>query len=214
MKKICSTTIKVTALSMMVISPYWALIAYFSQNQWDPIKEIQRLMDQDRRDEAAEMVRFLKDNRLHDGDDLGRIEKDVAYGPLEKAKALVLEGAIKGQVSDSYSGIGAMAADLCLFGDIRDLTVQTWNRFFEKDGFDGVIATLAGVGIALSTVPMFDLMYAFSKNTAKYVKRLPACMNKGMLRSFLSGRSSPEQGTMIYNLLKKTTGRSPALHPA
>jgi hypothetical protein len=45
---------------------------------------------------------------------------------------------IKGQVNDTYSGFGAMAADFCLFGDIWDLSVQTWNLLFDKDPLDGV----------------------------------------------------------------------------
>ncbi len=214
MKKFCIASFKVTAISMMVMSPYWALIAYCSQNQWDPIKEIQRLMHLHRRDEAIDLVRFLRNSRLHDDDELTRIEEDVAYGHLEKAKAFILDGAIKGQVSDTYSGIGAMAADCCLFGDIRDITIQTWNTFFDKDEFNGVIATLAGAGIALSTVPMFDVINAFAKNTAKYIKRLPAFMNQGMLKTFLSGRTTPEQCTVIYDLLKKTTGPFPVQQPA
>ena len=133
MKKFCITSFKVTALSVIVMSPFWALIAYYSQNQWDPIKEIQRFMHQHRRDEAIDLVRFLMDNRLYAADELDRLEKEVSYGPLEKAKAFILDGAIKGQVSDTYSGIGAMAADCCLFGDIRDITIQTWNTFFDKD---------------------------------------------------------------------------------
>lgn len=43
MKKLCITTFKVTALSVMVISPFGALIACYSQNQWNPIKEIQHM---------------------------------------------------------------------------------------------------------------------------------------------------------------------------
>jgi hypothetical protein len=73
-----------------------------------------------------------------------------------------------------------------------------------------VVGVLAAAGITLSTVPMFDVLYAMRKNTVKYIKRLPASMNQGMLRSFLSRRASPEQNTAIYDLLKRTAGPSPA----
>jgi hypothetical protein len=107
-----------------------------------------------------------------------------------------------------------MAADFCLFGDIRDVTLQTWNLLFDQKGFNGVIAVFSAAGIAFTTVPLFDGIYAMNKNTAKYVARLPACMNKGTLRSFLSGCATPEQSSAIYDLLKKTDGRSPEQHPA
>ena len=97
-----------------------------------------------------------------------------------------------------------MAADCSLFGDLRDITKETWNLIFDQDDFNGVIAVLSGAGIAFSTVPLFDGLYAMNKNTAKYVARLPACMNKGMLRSFLSGRTTQKESSAIYDLLKKT----------
>ena len=214
MKKICITSFKVTALAIIIIVSFLALVAQYSGNKWDPVKEIQQLKDQHRRDDAIDLVAFLKDNHTYTDDELSRLERDVAYGPLDKAKSMLWEGAILGQVNDSYSGIGAMAADFCLFGDIRDVTLQTWNLLFDQKGFNGVIAVFSAAGIAFSTVPLFDGIYAMNKNTAKYVTRLPACMNKGMLRSFLSGRATPEQSSAIYELLKKTDGRSPEQHPA
>ena len=75
MKKFCITSFKVTALSMMVISPFTALIAYYSQNQWDPIKEIQQLKNQNRRDDAIDLVGFLKDNQLNDDDEMADSKK-------------------------------------------------------------------------------------------------------------------------------------------
>ena len=100
-----------------------------------------------------------------------------------------------------------MAADCSLFGDIRDITKETWNLIFDQDDFNGVIAVLSVVGIAFSTVPLVDGLYAMNKNTAKYVARLPACMNKGILRSFLSGRTTQKESSAIYDLLKKTDFR-------
>ena len=198
----------------MVMSPFWALIAYYSQNQWDPSKAIQQLKNQNRRDDAIDLVKFLKENQTYNGNELSRLEREVVYSPLERAKAFVWDGAIKGQVNDTYSGIGALAADFCLYGDIRDITIQTFNLLFDQEDFNGMIGVLSGAGIALSTMPLFDGLYAMNKNTAKYVRRLPACMNKGMLRSFLSGRTTPKESSAIYDLLKKTDGPFPAQHPA
>ena len=214
MKKIFSITFKVTALVLIVTSTFLALVAQYGNNHWDPIEAIQQLKENHRRDDAIDLVAFLKENRICTEGQLKGIEEELSYGFLEKAKAMIWDGAIKGQVNDTHSGIGAMAADFCIFGDLRDITIQTWNTFFDKENFDGVIATLAGAGIAFSTTPMFDGLYAMSKNIAKYVARVPDYINTGMLKTFLAGRASTEQTSAIYNLLKKTNGPFPAQHPA
>jgi len=212
LKTICINLLKVTVLAIIVASSFLALTKRYGQNQWDPIQEIHQLKNQNRRDDAIDLVNFLKETQTHEAYDLRKIEKEVAYNPLERAKAFVWDGALKGNVNDTYSGIGALAADFCVYGDIRDITKQTWNLLFDQDNFDGVVGVLSGAGIALSTMPLFDGLYAMNKSTAKYVSRLPTCMNKGMLRSFLSGHTSPEQSSTIYNLLKKTDGRFPEPH--
>jgi hypothetical protein len=214
LKTFCITSLKVTALTIIVASSFLALTALYGDNQWDPIREIQQLKIQHRRDDGIDLVNFLKENKTHETDELHKIEKEVAYSPLERAKALVWDGVVKGNVNDTYSGIGALAADFCLYGDIRDITKQTWNLLFDQDNFDGVVGVLSGAGIALSTMPLFDGLYAMNKSTAKYVSRLPTGMNKGMLRSFLSGRTTQKESSAIYDLLKKTDGQSLEQHHA
>lgn len=214
MKKFCTTIFKLTALAIIITASFLALVAHYGNNQWDPILSIQQLKIQHRRDDAIDLVNFLKDTRTYSTDELSSLEEEVEYGPLDKAKSMLWDGAIKGQVNDSYSGIGSMAADCSLFGDLRDITKETWNLLFDQEDFNGVIAVLSGAGIAFSTVTLFDGLYAMNKNTAKYVARLPTCMNKGMLRSFLSGRTTQKESSVIYDLLKKTDGPFPAQHPA
>lgn len=198
---------------MIVVSSFLALVANYGDNQWDPIREIQQMKNQHRRDDAIDLVNFLTENHTFNSDELSKLEKEVAYSPLERAKAFVWDGVIKGNVNDTYSGIGSLASDFCLYGDIRDLTKQTWNLLFEQKNFDGVVGILSGAGIALSTMPMFDGLYAMNKSTAKYVSRLPTNMNQGMLKSFLSGHTTQKESSAIYDLLKKTNGPYPAQHP-
>jgi hypothetical protein len=118
LKTIFITLFKVTALAMIVASFFLALTNRYGESQWDPIQEIQQLKNQNRRDDAIDLVNFLKENQTHETDDLHKIEKEVAYSPLEWAKAFVWDGVVKGNVNDTYSGIGALAADFCLYGDI------------------------------------------------------------------------------------------------
>ena len=214
MKKFFTKSLKVSALAIIVASSFLALVAQYGDNHWDPIREIQQLKNEHRRDDAIDLVNFLKENKTYNVDELSSIEKEVGYSPLERVKEFVWDGAIKGNVNDTFSGIGALAADFCLYGDIRDIAKQTWNLLFDQKNFDGVVGVLSGAGIALSAMPMFDGLYAMNKSTAKYVSKLPVSMNKGMLRSFLSGRTSPEQSSAIFELLKKTDFQFPEPLPA
>ena len=207
MKRLITTTLKLPLLAMIALTSILTLSIQFTDTTWDPIKSIQVLQNKHRRDEAIDLLEFAKENHLCPAEELELIEDDLSSGFTERMKAVIIDGVIKGQVYDTPSGIGAMAADLCLFGDIRDITLQTWNALFHRNDFDGVTATLSGAGIALSAAPMFDVVSAAQKSTVKYVTRMPD-INKGMLKRFLSGKVSKEQSAEIYNLLKKTDGVS------
>ena len=77
MKKICITTFKLTALAIIITASFLALVAQYGHNHWDPIKAIQQLKIQHRRDDAIDLVEFLKDNRRYAGDKLASLEEDV-----------------------------------------------------------------------------------------------------------------------------------------
>jgi len=80
--------------------------------------------------------------------------------------------------------------------------------------FDGFVTILSAAGIGLSTTPFLDGTNALAKNTLKYLKKIPASINKGLLKKFLSGKASPTNCKKIWELLKKTTGPFPAPYPA
>jgi hypothetical protein len=116
---------------------------------FDPIREIKKLSSDNRRDDALELVRFFKENQLADQDIFAKIEKDLEYTTAEKIKSFAWNGVVKGEVYDSYSGLGAISADLCLIGDVRDLGIQGWRYFMDDQGFDKVILILSAAGIGL-----------------------------------------------------------------
>jgi hypothetical protein len=159
------------------------------------------------------MARFFKENEIADQGKFDQIEKALEYTAAEKIKSFVWNGAIRGQVYDSYSGIGAISADLCVFGDIRDLGIQCWKYLTGGQDFDGFVTILSAAGIGLSTTPFLDGTNALVKNTLKYLKKVPDSINKGLLKKFISGKVSPANCKKIWELLKKTTGPFPAPYP-
>jgi len=187
---------------------------YYKGSAFDPIREIQRLKSENRRDDALDLARFFKENQITDQDKLDKIEKDMEYTTAEKIKSFVWSGAIHGQVFDTYSGVGAISADLCVIGDIRDLGIQSWKYVTGGQDFDGFVTILSAAGICLSGTPFLDGTNSLTKNTLKYLKKVPASINKGLLQKFLSGKISPENCKKIWELLKKTIGPYPAPYPA
>jgi hypothetical protein len=176
--------------------------------------EINKLKDQNRRDDALDLTTFFKQNGRSESTKLSTIEKDLKYSPAEKIKAFVWDGAIKGQVYDSYSGLGAISSDLCLIGDVRDLGIQGWKYLIGSDDFDRFILILSAAGVGLSSTTFINGTNALAKNVMKYLKQTPACLNKGILKLFLAGKLSYHQAEKLWDLFKKTTGPFPAPYPA
>jgi hypothetical protein len=109
--------------------------------------------------------------------------------------------------------MGAISADLCVFGDIRDLGIQGWKYLTGGQDFDGFVTILSAAGIGLSSTPFLDGTNALVKNILKYLKKVPDSINKGLLKKFLSGKISPKKCKKIWTLLKKTNGVFLAPYP-
>jgi len=196
---------------LILISSGTSLYFQLTGSQFDPIKEIKTLQSQNRRDEALDLVQFYEENKTIDPQKLKEIKADLEYTPIGKLKSVAM-GAITGKVYDTFSGIGAIASDFLVWGDIRDLGIQTW-RFLKNEKTDVIVAVLSGVGIFLSVKPYADVTVSFAKNSVKYLKRILSFGgNKNFLIKLLKGKASLKESKMVFNLLKKTNGQYPALH--
>ena len=214
MKKLCWNCLKFSLLFIIIISSSLAIYTHYKGSAFDPIREIQRLKAENRRDDALDLALFFKENQIADQEKFAIIEKDLEYSAAENIKSFIWNGAIRGQVYDSYSGMGAISADLCVVGDIRDLGIQGWKYLSGSQNFDGFVTILSAAGIGLSSTPFLDGTNAMVKNILKYLKRIPASVNRGLLKEFLSGKVPAEYCKKIWQLLKKTTGPFPAPYPA
>ena len=214
MKIICWSCLKLVLLFVVIISSLLAIYMHYKGSAFDPIREIQKLSSDNRRDDALDLVSFFTENQIADQDKVSKIEKDLEYTTSEKIKSFAWNGVVKGEVYDSYSGLGAISADLCVVGDIRDLGIQGWKYLTGSQDFDKVILILSAAGIGLSHTAFLNGTNALAKCTFKYLKKVPASINNGLLKKFLSGKISPENCKKIWTLLKKTNGVFPAPYPA
>ena len=194
---------------LLMISSGTALFYQTTESSYDPIKEIQKLQSQSRRDEALDLVQFYEENKTIDPQKLEELKGELEYTVFEKFKAIAM-GALTGRVWDTFSGIGSMASDLTLYGDIRDLGIQSW-RYLRDEKTDALVAVLSGIGIILSTKPFLDIFASYAKNTVKYIRNVSGISsNNGILKKVLKGKLSLAESKLVFNLLKKTNGQYPA----
>ena len=214
MKKFCKRCLKFGLLLGLIFSTAFALYIHYKGAGFDPIREIQRMKKDNLRDDALDMTRLFQESKDADASEISELARELEYSTSEKIKSFTWNGVVKGEVYDSYSGFGAISSDMCIVGDLRDIGIQTFKYMTHDPEFDRLIAVLSVAGIGLSSTPYFNGTNALAKSTLKYLKKMPASFEKGVLKKFLSGKLSPRECEKVWNLLKKTNGLSLEPYPA
>jgi hypothetical protein len=200
--KIIRTFIKTALLITIIISSMLALIIHYKGESFDPVEEIQLLISQERRDEARDMAEFFS-NSQDSTAAIKTLQKKLEYTTLGKIKSFIWHGVIKGEVTNTYSGIGALGSDMVVLGDMRDLGMEAWNYIKDDPDFDLVLLGLSLSGFVLSASP-FVHAPAVVKAMAKYIKRFPHLAKRGVVKLLASGKLSAHECSKIWELLKKT----------
>ena len=191
-------------LIALICSSGLALYINHNGKNFDPVKEIKSLISQNRRDDALDLVETFRDSPTVDSATFYQLEQEVRYSKREKIKAFSWDGIIRGKVYDTYSGLGALTGDLCVYGDLRDTVTQSWKYLTEDKSFDKFILILSAAGLGLSGASFLDGVDSLAKNTVKYLKNIPTKMNKGALKTLISKGVSSTEAPKIWSLLKKT----------
>ena len=209
LKQVFWSCFKLGLLILVILSSALAIYIRHQGKGFDPVREIQKLRDDNRRDDALDMARFYRENKVGDNEKIKKLEKDLEYTPLEKMKSFVWEGAVKGEVHDTYSGIGAMSADLCIIGDLRDVGIQSWKFITNNADFDELVLLLSTVGLALSSKPLLHVCDSLAKNSFKYLRKIRGYARTGVLRKLLARKLSKRDYLKVFDLFKKTNGLYP-----
>jgi hypothetical protein len=180
-----------------------ALIIHYQGESFDPVEEIQLLISQERRDEARDMAEFFS-NSHESTTEITRLTHKLEYTTLGKIKSFLWNGVIKGEVTDTYSGIGAVGSDMFVLGDMRDLGIESLHYIKDDPDFDLVLLGLSLSGLVLSASPFVHAPAAV-KAMAKYIKRFPHLAKKGIVKLALTGKLSAHDASKIWELLKKTS---------
>lgn len=159
---------------------------------FDPVAMAEQYFSRGDRDTALEVIGFGLENRLGDPERLTNLKSRYEYTSAEKLRDLFYTGALKGQVTNVYSGLGAIGADLTLLGDLRDLTIQGVRKLQGQE-VDNVVTALSAFGVAATAVQatgggaFADAGLALAKAAAKYAKRFGRS-GQNLLRAVVSGR--------------------------
>jgi hypothetical protein len=214
LKRILRKYFELGLIWFVVLSSGLALYLNWTGDSFDPMREIEKLRNENRRDDALDMAKVFRESQTEDDHEMEKIEGNLEYTTGEKVKSFIWNGAIKGEVYDSYSGLGAISADLCVLGDLRDLGIQSWNYVTDSKDFDRFILLLSAAGVGLSSTGLMNGCNALAKNTAKYLKNIPGVIKTGMLRRLLETKLTYKESEKVWDLLKKTNGRSQGPYPA
>lgn len=160
---------------------------------FDPVEVAVGLKNAGKRDQAIDVIEFAMDHNIGDQETLKSLEEEYQYSYKEKSKDLFWHGAVKGEVFNMHSGIGCIAADLAVIGDVRDLSKQGFNWFEGKD-VDPVVTALSaiGIGTTIITIPgsgmVVDAGVSAVKTTAKYSKKIFKSAPDGIIKTAVAGK--------------------------
>ena len=120
---------KVVTLILVIFVSGLALYIHQESADFDPIKEIQRLKSENKRDDALDMVKFFKENEQANPDEIKALDIDLEYSTAEKIKSLVWDGLFKGQVYDKQKHQFKLSMESPVDDPLK--TIESFNRQFQ-----------------------------------------------------------------------------------
>lgn len=164
--------------------PAWrARAAYAALPDYAFVAHAQTLLAQDRLPEASMVAQAgLKSaddaQRARLRDVLARIEARRTSVPYRLGQ--ITEGALLGRAGSAWALGGALAADLFVFGDVRDLLIQGTHAVRDEP-VDGLLVGLSALGLATTLSPVSDLGVDLLKG-ARRAGALSADMARALAR--------------------------------
>ena len=209
MKKITKKALKVIILLFIFLSSALALYLNYI-GEFDPVEMAVALKNENKRDQALEVIKFGLENKVGDQKALKDLQEEYEYGFIEKSKDLFWHGATKGDVFNLYSGIGCIAADLCIIGDVRDLTKEGYHLLAGKK-IDYVVAALSGIGVGTTVLEttgggvIVDAGVSVVKNVFKYATKVFRKIPDSLLKAIVAGKKVDSAAyKKIWVLFKET----------
>ena len=179
--------------------------AYKALPNYNYIPEIKTLKKEGNLSEAQELARFVLRHPDMPGQDEARIlesELETEIHSLWGKTKRATKGFVMGSGSSIEELSGGIAADMIIYGDVRDLFKQGYYIVTGKET-DPVIATLAGIGLLTEAVDLVDwapaVLKAFRKIGA-LSQRFADFVLTAMKKSVKGGKLDGTLKTSLENL--------------
>ena len=206
---------KTAGILLVLLGIYLALVTFFGRytlleelTDYDHLPELRTLFAQGKYENVLRMGRDLKEaNWCCDMQELDSLisASDEEVNTVGRCGVNFLRGFFSGSSSSTAGAAGAMVSDLFIYGDLRDIFVQTGLFAIGREG-DKVLLGISGAGLLLEALPVANwfpaalkflhksgsLTSEFTERLVKIIKKLTDC---GKL-------SSAERGIFLelYNL--------------
>ncbi len=161
--------------------------------QFDPVATANKFINAGERDRALGAIRFGLENNLGDQEELRQTRGRHVYTTAEKVRDIFWTGAVLGRVENTYSGLGTLAADLLIIGDVRDLTIQAVRKI-KGEEVDRIVTALAAIGVGTSVSgvtgagALVDAALSLIKSGAKYLSKFGGLARHSLLRAANAGK--------------------------
>ncbi len=168
--------IRVWRATRLLVSVWLAAVSwsYLPTEQWDrqcnklpdyPFEQAYRqAFDAGRLSEAARILDAADDDDVIPPVRVEAYRRSLAEraGSAEYRLAEAARGALTGTGASTPAITAALVTDLFVFGDVRDLVIQT-ARYARGEAVDPVIVALSGLGLGLTVAPAVDAGTALLK---------------------------------------------------
>jgi hypothetical protein len=206
--------LKVVLLLFIFLSSGLALLLNFI-GEFDPVQMAIDLKNDNERDQALDVIGFSIENNIGNQQELEALYDEYQYDATEKLNDLFWDGAVKGNVFNVYSGIGCVAADLAVVGDVRDLTKEGISLLTGKD-VDYVVAALSAIGVGTTVAEAtgvgapVDAGVSVIKTIVKYASKVLKKIPDSILKTAISAKKfSAAVYEKVWILFKETNFSAP-----
>ena len=188
--------------SCLFIASFTAILLPI-MGDYDPVEMAVSLHNEGKRDLALDVIGFSLENQHGNESELNDLKEKYKYGITEKTKDCFYNGAVKGEVYNTWSGIGCIASDLFILGDIRDISKEGYH-YFKGDEVDVVVSSLSGLGVATTASgPIGDAGFSLIKTTVKYVKRTIKVVPESILKTVIKSKKlSIDSYSKLWDIFK------------
>ncbi|MEA1048399.1 hypothetical protein U5801_00990 [Lamprobacter modestohalophilus] len=152
--RLCALMVSCVCIVLLTQQDYFDVLAL---EPVDVLPEANALLEKGELAEAEILLKFAVD-QSDDRDEVANLLEEIT----EQRQSLMYqgqqfgEGILLGRSEEPIGIVGSILADLTLYGDVRDLAIESYNALHPDREVDVVIVTLSAVGLSAGVVTIMN----------------------------------------------------------